>query len=392
MIDVFYTPTHVAHMMISHVQQSDPKIIADFAAGDAKLLEAAYDRWKHAEFIAADLDPKSIRRIRRRHPRWRVGTCDFLNQKSRSRCAPLRNSEQKVSLILLNPPFSYRGGRRYEVVIDGVSLSCTKAMAFVATSIKYMSSGAELLAVVPAGTMHAERDAAIWTFLSSRFDVTVVAAHDRRTFDACTARTVVIRLARREETDTAVGGEKVVGSQSNGRASLGTVEIIRGVVQMHTVNGCRAPDGFRFIHSTELRSGEVRKSSRRTTQERRVLMGPAVLLPRVGQLRRDKIALYLSGTPVVLSDCVIALRCRSKRQATAVRTLFMKNWDLLERAYGGTCAKYITLSSLVAILASLNLSYRSTSKITGQEGFHRNGRIQVLSPEGGTAGVKARMG
>ena len=109
MIDAFYTPSHLAELMVSHVQYHEPKVIADFAAGDGELLLTAHRRWPHASIIATDLDKRSIRIIRHRNPVWSVGCCDFLNERSRIRCSPLRDMIGTVSLVLLNPPFSYRG-------------------------------------------------------------------------------------------------------------------------------------------------------------------------------------------------------------------------------------------------------------------------------------------
>lgn len=360
MIDVFYTPSNLAKLMISHVKQRKPKSIADFAAGDAELLQAARNRWKHAQFIATDLDKTSVRRLKRRYPTWSIGTCDFLREKSRNQCHALRSNCGNVSLVLLNPPFSYRGGTHYEVKVDGEALSCSKAMAFVTTSIQYMKSDGELLAILPSGTMHTEKDSKIWRLLSSRFEVCVISNQDAYTFPACSAKTILIRLSKRNKSSVASNDVHNEGDiQERNNPDVGTVKIIRGVVQMHTLNGHRSQKKLPLIHTTELVGNLVKVTHRRTIQNRRILKGPAVLIPRVGEPKKDKIALYLSRKPVVLSDCIIGLECASRERARALQALLKKKWTLLQKVYGGTCAKYTTLSSLRRVFEILDIQYRN---------------------------------
>jgi len=367
MIDVFYTPSNLAKLMISHVNQRKPKSIADFAAGEAELLQAARNRWKNAQFIATDLDKTSVRRLKRRYPTWSIGTCDFLKEKSRNQCHALRSNCGNVSLVLLNPPFSYRGGTHYEVKLDGEELSCSKAMAFVTTSIQYMKSDGELLAILPSGTMHTEKDRKIWRLLKSRFEVCVISNQDAYTFPACSAKTILIQLSKRNKSSVASNDEHNERDiQERHNPDVGTVKIIRGVVQMHTVNGHNSRRDLPLIHTTELFGDLVKKVPRRTIQNRLTLKGPAVLLPRVGEPKKDKIVLYLNKKPVVLSDCVIGLTCTSQEKAKSLQILLRQNWGVVKTAYGGTCAKYSTLSSLRRVFAKLRiqLTTEPTSNLT----------------------------
>jgi hypothetical protein len=145
--------------------------------------------------------------------------------------------------------------------------------------------------------------------------------------------------------------------QGRSNGDIGAVKIIRGVVQMHTVNGHQHRKALPLIHTTELRGGLVRESQRRTIQDRRTLTGPAVLLPRVGEPKKEKIALYLRRDPVVLSDCVIGLKCKSQEKAKSLGILLKEYWGVVQSAYGGTCAKYSTLSSLKKVCAGLGIRF-----------------------------------
>jgi tRNA1(Val) A37 N6-methylase TrmN6 len=361
MIDVFYTPLNLAKLMISNVKQRKPKSIADFAAGDAELLEAAYNRWKHTQFIATDLDKKSVRRLKIRYPKWSISTCDFLKEKSRNQCYALRNNCGKISLVLLNPPFSYRGGAHYKVEFDGEVLSCSKAMAFVTTSIQYMKPDGELLAILPSGTMHTEKDNNIWRLLNNKFEICVISNQDAYTFPECKAKTILIRLSKQKNISFAsneLHNDRNIKKRKN--SVVGIVKIIRGVVQMHTLNGHNSQKKLPLIHTTDLVDNSLQVTHRQTVQNRRILKGPAILIPRVGEPKIDKICLYLSRKPIVLSDCIFGLECSSPKSAFALKELLKKNWTLLQNTYGGTCAKYTTLSSLSRVFDILGIQYVHT--------------------------------
>jgi len=89
--------------------------------------------------IATDINRNTISRLRRAETNWDIGRCDFLNQKSRERCEVLSRTLGKVSLILMNPPFSCRGARKYEVEFEASVFRCGLALAFVLESLRFLA-------------------------------------------------------------------------------------------------------------------------------------------------------------------------------------------------------------------------------------------------------------
>jgi hypothetical protein len=67
----------------------------------------------------------------------------------------------------------------------------------------------------------------------------------------------------------------------------------------------------------------------------------------------SKILPYFDEEPIVISDCVIALKCGTADKARVVKNSMVKNWETIERMYGGTCARYITVDSLRELLNGL---------------------------------------
>jgi hypothetical protein len=75
-----------------------------------------------------------------------------------------------------------------------------------------------------------------------------------------------------------------------------------------------------------------------------------VLLPRVGRPNRLKIHTYEGRRRIVISDCVIALKCKTGEGAEAVRTALLENWDEVERHYVGTGARHLTVDAISRLL------------------------------------------
>ncbi len=321
--------------------------MADFAAGNGDLLQAAKSRWPECRILATDVDATRIRRLRRGHPDWLVGKCDFLSSSSRGLCEVLDGVLGKVSLVLLNPPFSCRGNELLSAPADGQAMLCSRAMAFVLTSIPFLSPTGRLAAVLPAGCLTSQKDAHAWQFLRRMFNVRVVSSHDLRTFEGCAARTNVVCLSRIRSgrVETRRTGRK--------RATGIAVKVIRGVVPVHqAVNGMAGP-GWVFVHTTNLRNNVVSDADLSIKVLRRYATGPCVLIPRVGQPNREKCVLYLARKRVVLSDCIFAIKCESSADARSVQSGLLDAWDTVSHAYGGTCARYLTRDRLCCLLREL---------------------------------------
>jgi len=111
-----------------------------------------------------------------------------------------------------------------------------------------------------------------------------------------------------------------------------------------------------LVHSTDLKANVVHLSGRRGHGEFRCISGSAVLVPRVGRITPDKVALMNTTIPVMISDCVIALKTTSVAVATAVQERIQGNFEQLEREYVGTGAPFITISRLQRALNRLGIA------------------------------------
>lgn len=264
-------------------------------------------------------------------------------------------------MVLLNPPFSCRGGAKRTVKVSDQIIACSQAMAFVLTAIQYLAPRGQIVTVLPSGTLRAQKDREAWEYLAARFSVRLVSTNGHRTFNGCFPKTVVIHIDRAAECRRSRSPFDVKPIRRSGVGH--EVELMRGSLQMHALPNQRTVKPTRLIHSTSLRGGEVAGKAMTVRTSRSRVSGPAVLLPRVGQPAASKIAVVGNRTQFALSDCVIAIKCRRVSHARDVKAMLLSNWDHVAAAYGGTCAPYVTLPRVVMLLSYLGLTIRRPVKV-----------------------------
>lgn len=357
MIDSIYTPPELAAKIVSFIKvQTSPQVIADFAAGDGQLLKAAEKRWKTCRFVAVDIDNAAVDKLKRQKRSWRVGRCNFLKSKSRAQLPFLQKFEAGVSVVILNPPFSCRGAKTIHTHLNDDVLKTSVAMAFVLNALSYLADRGQLIAILPTGCLQSQKDSRAWQAIREICRVEVLVQHGHKIFGGWTPKTSIVRITKRIRR---------IKPKSEQRSKLGfklpsspVVTLFRGRIPMHTLNGNKVNRPVPLIHTTELGQAGVDLSRRFLDESQttnRTVSGPSVLLQRVGLPDVRKIQIYLRKDRIALSDCVVALQCKSVQEAIKVKESLLKRWDLLESNYGGTCAKYITLKRLEDVLMTLGI-------------------------------------
>jgi hypothetical protein len=320
--------------------------IADFACGEGSLLLAAERRWPLASMIANDVSAQAMGSIRRSRPQWQSACADFLNPRS-VRSSALRRHLGSVDLILLNPPFSRRDRRTYKVVVDGEELRASIALAFVVNSLPFLRSAGVVLAVLPDGCLVAKHDEPVWQALSRQFEVEVIRDNSRSAFHGVSARTCLVRMTKLEKR----------AMPARGGAAEAEFRILRGRVQMHSRKVVSAKLGQPLVHTSHLLAGTVANSVE--CVEGPVVMGPALLFPRVGLVTPGKLCVLGAGRAVTLSDCVLAVACKSETEASTLKRRVLAAWPAFASAYRGTGAPYITLERASTVLSEIAERRRS---------------------------------
>lgn len=338
MRDQYFTPLPLAEELLRMTSATNVKFVADFASGDGELLRAAARRWPKARLIAADIDAGCVMRLRRNHPDWQVSRCDFLSARSR-RSSLINTLVGKASLVLLNPPFTCRGNSRLRCSVKDTSVTCSRALAFVLAALPYLGRRGELAAILPLSSKSSEKDAIAWHHISRYYDVRWTAEMPRRTFQNAVVTTAIVHLCPLETIRPAFT------LANDNTLQTRPFDIVRGTVPVHVVPA--VPRGrYQFVHTSHLKDGSLVDSGIRKSRKGRLLRGPAVLLPRIGESGSHKCVLYRSQRTLLLSDCVFGIKCKTASEAAAIYRHLVRRWSHVASQYGGACARYLTIAGL----------------------------------------------
>lgn len=351
--DQHYTPRAVAQVLVDRVRLKRVTTVADFAAGKGALLEAAAGRWQKATMIANDIDRRMARRLRRTFPTGQISSVDFLDDLALRRSS-LLSHRGACDLVLLNPPFSCRGAGRVVLNLGEHAVACSPAMAFLLRGVTFLRWRGEVLTLLPEGCLDSNKDSEARGVVDSLGSVEVLDRFDRGSFEGCMQRTVLVRVRR----DAARGRSGASAwAYGPGVCRRTPAVIVRGSLQMHDRYRFGSPDGIPLVHSTHLKGGALQIDQREAVCiDRSLLVGPAVLLPRVGTPSPQKLCVLPAGVEVALSDCVIGVKFTSDGDAKRVRTALTNgHWSAFAGAYSGSCARFITVDRLMRSLAEVGV-------------------------------------
>lgn len=349
--DAFYTPPAIAATLINHATVENPRgWIADFAAGGGELLKAAHSRWPKASIAAFDVNKRVVGQLARWNPDWRVGAQDFFSDELAS--SLLSRIRGKVSVCVLNPPFSNRGAARTSVNLAAEKIRCSFGLAFIVRALPFLAPQGQLLCILPRGSLTSERDEEAWNVLDSRFSISILGSNSHTAFNGCTAHTIMARFSPRRRHVISVSNRT---DRQRGFLPCRKVKLLRGGVSMCNSSIGNSAKRLPLIHTTELRDNTTDLAARTVSHYFHTVRGPGVLMPRVGNPSSTKICEYLVRRPIVLSDCVLFVRCQRSCDARIISRALLKHWEIVERQYGGTCARYITLRSLRRLLRKIGI-------------------------------------
>lgn len=351
-LDSHYTPDWLADLMVANIDGDVPQVVADFAAGGGSLLRAAERRFgDKSTYVATDSDVKAVAKLRTAHPRWLIGRLDMFAGNSR-RSSPIWNGRDlHIEVALLNPPFSYRGGRYRKVLHHGREFRATPAVAFVALALERLQKGSQVLALLPLNALQGQRDHELMSIWRSQHKVDELADFDRTVFDGAFARTILVHITKGEGQ----GLNLVSGRGKRPRPAPSgcvCVDLVRGRVAVHTVERRTGNNVQPYIHTTNLHGRMVTPQSHRLA-DGLATPGSFICLPRVGKPLNDKIARYEDSAEPVLSDCVFAVRPLAVGALGALDESVQRHFEELRDAYGGSCAPYLTVSRLADFLTDL---------------------------------------
>ena len=348
MKDDFYTPEALARDLIELSGQRNPKTIADFAVGDGALLEEAKKKWPEAQLHGLDLDPKAISRAQSSLPSLRAFRSDYLSSEALEATTALQG---KIDLVLLNPPFTCRGASFETTDFGDNFIKCSKAMAFLLRSCRYLRPNGEILAIVPRSCLYSQKDSQARNTLSDAHNFENLEVYQSPGFRKASVSVHLARITKRRD-----GVVRQLTQKSEIKKRIAPKHPYRLVYMRgsHAVaDGVFNTHGPSLIHTTDLFNFEVSISRRRATRETNLVSGKVLMLPRVARPNVEKIAVGSFIQPVVPSDCIVCVKTVPAGFEEHLQTQIRLFWDALEEAYSGTCASYLTMEAFGAFAVKL---------------------------------------
>lgn len=332
-----YTPADLAERLVASSVVDEPKAVADFCVGDGRLLAAARVKWPATDLYANDIDAKAASKLGGLRVK-RVTCLDFL---SRGYFDEFTNF--RFDVILLNPPFSAPGRKKWHPIGDYSAISCSLSMAFVLTSFTFLAEGGEILAILPASCMVSDIDRDARSIINSDFEIDILSAPAGGLFPNISASVYTLRL-RRQRKKAAI--DEARPQSEPPRASI---NIVRGNISVARSERvvCASDDGW--VHTTSLRDGRIVERyqlQRHCSPSARQAPPNSVLIPRVGRFTQGSVVITRANKAELISDCLFAIECESNAMAERVHKIIVDNFCEIRALYIGTGAPYVSTERL----------------------------------------------
>lgn len=351
--DVFYTPPWLASEVADCLPENLAGAVLDPTVGGGALLSAVCERFSDKVIaLGIDVDPRVLRKLRLQEPDWVLSRANLLAPESRQRSRAWRQAKTNLAAVVVNPPFSYRGGQGAIVSFGSFHGRAAPAMHFLTELITELSPTAGFFAILPDGALDADKHRELWREIQMVMNVKRLRRFAATSFRGARVATSLVHLE--------IGTPPMLVERTPRRPLQVTlsdrqdrclcVDVIRGRVPVHAVKGAakRGDTLAPFLHTTTLTRmhllGEVRASNTLADD------APLVLLTRVG-CWSSPIALEIGR--VVLSDCLFGLRPRDRAALDQLRADIERARASFIARFKGTGARYLTLVELVEQIEEL---------------------------------------
>ncbi|MDR2920796.1 MAG: SAM-dependent methyltransferase [Tannerella sp.] len=343
-LDTFYTPPELAEDLLSYVDCERVKKAVDFCVGKGELLKAAQAKFGNIKCYGTDIDNMIVDEIKESNPTWNIAVCDFTNKQSRENTSILKKAT--FDLVLLNPPFTCKGSKINKVEFCDCVFHVSTAMTFLVESLRYLSKGGSLYAIMPASVVYSAKDKKLVTAISEKYEIELLEEREKQLFKNCAPNIVLLKVKTKS---TSIKSNSIIALDSVPilfDAKEYNISIFRGNLSVHEAVKYKNSKGLMYVHSTNLRNNTIVLTKMTVSKAQSIINGPAILLHRVGKPDITKVCIVDDVDYYVLSDCVIAILGNNKETIQSLYDTIISKKDIFYSLYKGTGAKYITIERL----------------------------------------------
>ena len=344
-IDSYYTPPNLADRLVKFVGKRQVSNVIDFCVGDGNLLKAAARQMKDIKLYGTDISNEALEKLSTDSLELSLAYCDFRNDDSVASVKFLNNI--RFDLILLNPPFTCKGSVVEHIDFEGQQFKVSTAMLFLMRALCFLSDKGGLYAIMPISIIYSEKDKKAWEYLKKYYHGCVLEEPSRVYFSKkCSPNIVLIY----------VGKYPNKGIDYNGLSNfshLAVSSVTRGQIRMNDVAFSKKQTAIHLIHTTNIQQGKL-VNLKKVVISHGAISGFGVVIPRVCNPNKNKIAILDGSRRYVLSDCVMFLKTETMEDAVETRNYILANWDMFKMIYKGTGAQYTTLNRVKTLFGLID--------------------------------------
>lgn len=379
----YYTQTIFSNLLVSQISVDHPKRILELGAGEGSLLKAATDRWLNAQFIATDIDRKSVENISRSLPHVNIFHVNSLSAKLDQK---LKINVGSIDVAICNPPYlKIKSQKSFLPLFSDASLNCfsslqllTSDIIFLAQNLALLKNQGELGIILPDSIITGLEFLPLRKALLENHRITKIIQLPEDIFPRTEALTHILFIKKGSSTSSSVNlyssdklgrCEKCIEVNSNllvnrmdfkyhsynarksrksGLAlSHFTSEIVRGNIENKELRSLNVSQ----LHTTSLIHGSSLKFSKSIPwayrRKYRIAKAGDILLARVGRGCIGKVSIVEKGS-AIFSDCVYRIRVPEENRMSifaAFQSLEGQNW--FNALSHGVCAKVLSKRDLL---------------------------------------------
>lgn len=387
----YYTIENFSKLLINQFSNEMPKNIIDLGVGGGSLLRAAIERWIDASYFAADVDEKSILKIRTELPF--VNTFHF-NTLRDEVSKKLKLKKGNVDIAICNPPFlKIKNQISYDSLFQEANLlDCkrlkrlTSDIIFLAKNLQLLKKCGELGIILPDSLITGKEFILLRQAILKEHDLKAIIELPEKIFTKTEALTHILiiekdvignnksplflanksgQIINKIEVDKNSLCERMDFKYHLWKKKLKVlkypkflgdlkIEIKRGT---YTHKDLKALDKY-FIHTTQIKNKKCNQCLNNSILENKkylLTQKGDILLSRVGRGCIGKVCMISRGK-VPISDCVYRIRVPKKYRQQVWNSLISDNGQSWLKANShGVCAKVISKGDLLKLpLVELN--------------------------------------
>lgn len=378
----YYTQDLFSALLVNQIKIENPKSIIDLGVGAGSLVKAAINRWTGINYYAADVDEKSVNKIKKEFPFVQSFHVNTLTDNVAKKLDILTET---MDIAVCNPPFlKIKSCTFYDELFEKAYLGeckglrhLTSEIVFLAKNLQLLKSKGELGIILPDSLITGNNFEILRKAILQQYEVKALIELPEGIYPKTEALTHILIISKNEcnnkNTSLLLADKKgnIVDSieveksaliqrmdykyhswkkntkvKIKGDLSSINADIKRGLLTQKELLATKD----NFVHTTHLKklNGNLKLKSCKNKNKNYLLAEPGdILLSRVGRSCSNKICMVTRGKSPI-SDCVYRIRVASHYKDKVWQALISsqgQNW--LRAISHGVCAKVISKRDLL---------------------------------------------